>query len=85
MGPCIRVASELTAVWIMYTPQAALGYAARVTSSSHRYSVCTRHDNMADKRQPQKVSPGTEGGTTVQYMFGISVGTISQQRGEIQP
>lgn len=44
------------------------------------YSVGTRHNNMADKMQPRQFFPGTEGGTTIQYMFRISVDSFSQQR-----
>lgn len=35
---------------------------------------------MADKMQPRQFFPGTEGGTTIQYMFRISVDSFSQQR-----
>lgn len=58
-----------------------------ICSTSHKSqvaatdnSVGTRHNNMADKMQPRQFSPGTEGGTTIQYMFRISVDSFSQQR-----
>lgn len=85
MWQCIHVAFEL--FFFLFLDYVYARSSIGICSTSHKsqvaatdYSVGTRHNNMADKMQPRQFFPGTEGGTTIQYMFRISVDSFSQQR-----
>lgn len=85
MWQCTHVAFEL--FFFLFLDYVYARSSIGICSTSHKsqvaatdYSVGTRHNNMADKMQPRQFFPGTEGGTTIQYMFRISVDSFSQQR-----